>query len=464
MPPQDAVQNSTAPLPTSHRASDPRARSAAAPDRLGPPDIGIGRPSRWGWAVILLGFGAFLAWASFAPLDQGVSAAGQVVVADNRKAVQSLVAGRIESIGVRDGDAVHAGQILIELESVHARSQLEIARGQWFTSLATDARLAAEQDARSSIAYSPQLVAAADDPRAANAMRLQSQLFQARRAALAGDLAVLGETIKGLEGQASALEGSRSSRLEQRDSLTEQLARLRELSGQGYYPANRVAEQEREHAQVRGALAEEAGTIVRVRQAAAETRARLANRHNEQQKEVYTHRTEIQRELQALESRIASLQHDVANTRIKSPANGIVVGLSVFTIGGVVPAGATLMDIVPRDEPLRIDAQLPTMLIDKIKPGLPVDIRFPALLRADTPRIPAIVKTISADALVDPASKQPYYKAQVEVTAQGMSAVRDFEIRPGMPAEVFIQTGERTLVNYILKPLRDRMRSALIEQ
>lgn len=425
----------------------------------------IRRSSRWGWAVILLGLCGFIAWASVAPLDQGVAAQGVVVVTGNRKAVQSLVAGRVAALNVRDGDRVSAGQRVLELDSVQARSQLDIAHSQWLTALATEARLAAEQVNRDAIEYPPALrQAALDDPRAAGAMQLQTQLFGSRRAALAGDITVLQMTIAGLEGQATSLEQLRASRLEQQKSLAEEGTRLQALAGKGYYPANRVAEQERAQTQISGMLAEEAGTALRIRQGAAEARARIANRRNEHLKEVTTQRADVRREIQALASRIEALRYEVQNTLIRAPATGIVVGLNVFTVGGVIQPGVMLMEIVPENETLRIEAQIPTLLVDKIHAGLRVDVHFPALLRADTPRIPGTLTAVSADALVDLVSKLPYYKAQVEITAEGMSALDTFTIKPGMPAEAFIRTGERTLANYIFKPLRDRFRPALTEQ
>jgi len=158
-----------------------------------------------------------------------------------------------------------------------------------------------------------------------------------------------------------------------------------------------------------------------------------------------------------------ALQFDLANTVIKSPANGIVMGLAVHTVGGVVPAGSPMMEVVPSKEMLRIDAQIPPHLIDKVKAGLDVDILFTAFNQISTPRIPGKVVQVSADVMADPKQNQPYFKATIEVTPQGLVKLKENEVRAGMPVEVFVRTGERTALNYFVKPLMDRLGGALTE-
>lgn len=423
-----------------------------------------GRPGLWGWILLLVGAAGGVAWASLAPLDQGVSAPAQVIVTGNRKTIQPLAAGLVSAILVREGDKVRAGQTVVRLDSTQARSQLEAARGQWFVMQAVEARLAAEHADRGDIAFPAALVHEQSDRRAAEAMGLQRQLFQTKRANLAGDLTIFRENMAGVEATLQGLEETKASKIEQQRILKEEIRTQRDLAEQGYLPRNRVFEQERLLAQLSGAISEDIGNIGRNRQSIAEIKARISNRVQEYRKEVETQLSDAQKELHTLASRIDALAYDVANTEIRSPADGIVVGLAIFTLGGVVQSGMTLMDIVPENEPLRIDAQIPTTLIDKVHAGLEVDVRFPAFLQSITPRVPGVVKTVSADALFDANLKQPYFKAQIEVTAEGMKMLKQHQIRPGMPAEAFIRTGERTMMNYLFKPVRDRLRSALTEE
>jgi protease secretion system membrane fusion protein len=426
-------------------------------------DMNDARPQRWGWWLLIVGFGGFLLWALVAPLDAGVSAAGTVVVTGYRKAVQPLVAGKIVSILAKDGDEVTVGQVLVRLDDTQSRSQLDITKGQWLTSLATKARLESERTGRISPVFPPELASEKSDPRAIAAMTLQSQLLTTRRSALNNEMAAMSENIHGIELQTRGIEASRLAKEEQLRLLREQLKNQRELADEGYLPRNRVLEQERTVASMVGAIAEDTGGIGRSRQSIAETKSRMAAREQDVRKEVEALLTDTQREESSLRSRLDALEFDVVNTEIRSPANGLVMGLAVHTVGGVVAAGTSMMEVVPKNEVLKIEAQIPPHLIDKVKTGLLVDILFTALNQVNTPRIEGKVVWVSADVLLDPKQNQHYFKALVEVTPAGVVKLKKNEIRAGMPAEVFVLTGERTAMNYFVKPLLDRLHSALTE-
>jgi protease secretion system membrane fusion protein len=213
-----------------------------------------------------------------------------------------------------------------------------------------------------------------------------------------------------------------------------------------------------------GAVAEDTGNLGRYRQSIAELRVRMLGREQETRREVEAQLADTQREASALRSRLDALQFDVANTEIRSPAAGRVMGLAVHTVGGVVGAGSPMMEVVPGNEALRIDAQLAPHLIDKVRPGLTVDVLFSALNQATTPHVPGRVLDVSADVLNEPRlNNEPYFKLTVEITPEGMALLKSHDIRAGMPVEVFVRTGERTAMNYLLKPLRDRLNRALTE-
>ena len=426
-------------------------------------DMDDAKPSRWGWWLLIVGFGGFMIWALMAPLDAGVSAAGSVVVTGNRKAVQPLVAGKIAAILAKDGDEVTAGQVLVRLDDTQSRSQLDISKGQWLTSLATEARLVAERAGQSTLDFPVILKNEKTDPRAVSAMTVQGQLFATRRLALNSELMAMTENMRGQELQTRGIESSRLAKEEQLRLLREQLKNQRDLADEGFLPRNRVLDQERTVAAMVGAIAEDTGNIGRTRQSIAEVKARMTAREQEVRKDVEAQLADIQREASSLRSRLEALQFDVVNTEIKSPANGMVMGLAVHTVGGVVAAGSPMMEVVPMHETLRVDAQIPPHLIDKVKPGLVVDILFPALNQVSTPRISGKVIGVSADVMVEPKQNMSYFKATVEVTADGMVKLKKNEIRAGMPAEIFIRTGERSAMNYFLKPLLDRMNRALTE-
>jgi len=426
-------------------------------------DMDDARPRRWGWWLLLVGFGGFMIWASLAPLDAGVSAPGTVVVDGNRKSVQPLVGGKIGAILAKDGDEVKEGQLLVRLDNTQSRSQLDITKIQWLTSLATEARLAAERTGSAAPDFPAVLTAEKGDPRVQAALTLQSQLFVTRRLALASELASIKENLRGLELQTRGAEASRQSKEDQMRLMREQLNNQRELSDEGFMPRNRVLEQERTVAAMAGAIAEDNGSIGRNRQAIAEVTARMATREQEFRKEVETQLADTQRDASALRSRLEALQFDVTNAEIRSPSNGVVMGLAVHTVGGVVPTGSPMMEVIPKNGSLHIEAQISPNLIDKVRAGLPVDILFTAFNQTTTPKVAGTVLHVSADVLYEPKQNMPYFKAMIEVTPQGMVKLKANEVRAGMQVEVFVRTGERTAMNYFLKPLLARLNRALTE-
>ncbi len=426
-------------------------------------DMNDARPRRWGWWLLAIGFGGFTAWSILAPLDAGVSAPGSVVVTGNRKAVQSLAPGKIAEILAKDGDSVMAGQLLVRLDNTQSRSQLDITKGQWLTSLATEARLMAERAGKAMPDFSAPALQDKADPRAAAAVAGQTQLLAARRQALAQELAVMQENIRGLEFQTQGTDASRRAKEEQLKLLNELINNQQGLADEGFLPRNRILEQQRSAASLAGAIAEDIGAVGRSRQAVAEVRARMLSRQQDLRKEVETQLADVQRDAQSQKSRLDALEFDLANTDIRSPAAGVVMGLAVHTAGGVAAAGTPLMEIVPQGQALRIEAQIAPHLIDKVKAGLPVDILFTAFDQANTPHVPGKVLQVSADVLMEPKQNMPYFKATVEVTPEGMASMKRYDIRAGMPVEVFVRTGERSAMSYFLKPLQDRMKRALTE-
>jgi protease secretion system membrane fusion protein len=304
----------------------------------------------------------------------------------------------------------------------------------------------------------------AGDPRLQEATTLQQRLFTTRRAALTGEAGILRENIRGAEEQLKGLRQVQAARSAQISFLAQELDGVRNLAAEGYVARNRMLELERSAADLNAQRAQSVADIGRTHNQIAELKLRILQLEQDYQKEVQSQLTEAQKEVTALADRLRSLDYEVAHTVIRSPIDGVVLGLNVSTIGGVIQPGAELMSVVPGDEPLQVDAMIPVQAIDKMAPGLPVDITFPAFNHAQTPNIPGRVLTIAADRLVDETSKEPYYLAQVEVTEAGMEMLGNNQIRAGMPATVIIKTGERNLLSYLLKPLLARIDSAFKEQ
>ncbi|SDF93498.1 MULTISPECIES: HlyD family type I secretion periplasmic adaptor subunit [unclassified Duganella] len=417
-----------------------------------------------GWLIVLVGVGGFLLWALLAPLDKGVPMPGTVAKEGNRKAVQYQPGGTVREILARDGDIVKAGQVVARMSDVVAKSQLEIARVQYYTARSAEARLTAERDGKA-IVFPEELNAYSGDPRAKEAFEGQKQLMSARQGSLKNELAAVDENIAGLKAQTAGLIESRDSKKQQLAFLKEQLAGMRDLSKDGYVARNRLLDLERTYAQISGAISEDIGNISRGQRQVMELTLRRIQRIEDYQKEVRTQLSDASKEAEATAGRIKALDYDVANTDVKSPVAGIVVGSTVFTEGGVVAPGAHLMDVVPVEDGLVVEGQLAVNLVDRVHPNLPVELMFSAFNTNRTPHIPGVVEQVAADRTVDERNGTASYKVRVKVTPEGarMIAQHKLDIRPGMPVEVFVKTGERTMMSYLMKPVIDRANSSLTE-
>ena len=422
------------------------------------------RPGRVGRWRVLAGFGGFLLWAALAPLDKGVPVSGSVMVAGSRQAVQPPTGGVIEQLLVRDGDTVSAGQVVLRMDPTQAQAQVGSLRVQYVNARAAEARLLAERDGRASIDFPQGLRDQAASAWVATVLESQRQLRSSRAQALEMELGGLRESIAGAEASLQGLQGSLASKQAQRDALDEQLRGLRELARDGYIARNRLLDSERLLAQVNGSIAEDFGSIGRARRQVLEFKLRIGQRQQEYQNEVRQQLTELQASAEDLDNRLRSAEFELAHTQVRAPVAGTVVGLSVFTDGGVIARGQQLMEIVPRDAPLLVEARASVDMIDRLRPGLPVELMFVAFNQSTTPRVDGEVTLVSADRLIDEKTQQPYYQVRIKVSDQGLGQLAGLDIRPGMPVEAFVRTGERSLLNYLFKPLADRVHVALTEE
>lgn len=420
--------------------------------------------ARWGMIALIFGFGGFVLWAAFAPLDEGVPAPGVVNVESKRKTVQHLRGGIVREIRVQEGSVVKEGDVLIVLNDVEARAQLDIVQAQWWSALAQEARLIAEQSGAATIRF-PEALTASDDPRALDAMRIQEGLFRTRREALASQLRILEENLKGLREQIAGMEALQAGKQRQIELLEAELKSMRELAREGFLPQVRLMEIERMLADLSGSRANDLANIARTRNSIAEVQLRMAAIRQEFQQEVQQRLSEVQKEVENNRDRLTALREEVARAELRAPVDGTVVGLNVFTVGGVIQPGQVLMEIVPEDESMLVEVHIPTHLIEKVHPGLEADIRFATVRGAMMPPITGTLITVSADRLIDPHTGMPYFLGRVQVSKEGLETLirTRHPIHPGMPADVVIKTGERTLLQYLINPLTSRIASALKE-
>lgn len=431
-----------------------------------PPPADTGHAARVGLWVLGLGFGGFLLWAALAPLDEGVPAMGTVMVDTKRKPVQHLSGGIIQRVLVREGEIVQEGQPLIELDAATARANYESVRQRYLGLRAMQARLEAEQTGADTLGFHSDLVEAAADPLIQVQMDTQRQLFQSRRAALRAGLQAIEESIRGQQALLQTYENMLAPRRSQLALVQEELGHTRALVADGYAPRNRQLELERLAAEANAALAELVGNTERARRSIAELRQQLVARQQEYRKEVETELTAVLREVQSDAEKLVAVRADLERTEIRSPASGQAIGLAVQSSGSVIQAGQKLMEIVPEDEPLLLEARIEPHLIDKVHTGLKTDIRFNAFAHSPQLVVEGEIVSLSSDLLTEqgPAGPISYYLARLMVTPEGMTVLGQRRMQPGMPAEVIIKTGERSLLTYLLNPLTKRLAASMKEE
>ena len=421
--------------------------------------------ARTGLWILGLGFGGFLLWAGLAPLDEGVPTMGMVALDTKRKTVQHLSGGIVKEVLVQEGQQVKEGQALLRLDGAVAKANFEAVRQRYLGFRAMQSRLFAEQAGRGVIDFHPDVKAALNDPLIQQQVSTQQQLIQARRAALAADLQGIEESMQGLKEQLGSYQNILVQRRSQLALLTEELTNTRSMVKEGYAPRNRQLELERMVAESNAAIADLTGNSLRVTRQVAELGQRSLARKQEYRKEIETQLADITREVQSDAEKFVAVTADLDRMEIKAPANGQVVGLSVQTVGAVLQPGQKLLDVVPDQQTLLLEAHIPPHLIDKVQTGLMADIRFNAFAHSPQLVVDGKVLSVSGDLLSDPQQPQfSYYLARVQVTPSGMKTLGARQMQPGMPAEIVIKTGERSLLTYLLHPLTKRMAASMKEE
>jgi membrane fusion protein, protease secretion system len=436
----------------------------AVPGGVGGQDAEVRRPARLGMWALAIGFGGFLAWAALAPLDEGVPTDGMVTIDTKRKSVQHLSGGIVSAVLVREGQVVQEGQVLVKLDEATARANYEMVRQRYLGQRAVQGRLVAEQMGLSRIEFHPDLQEAGSDPQIRAQMDNQQMLFNSRRAALAADLQALQEGIAGQRALMQSFDNMLRSRQVQFNLLQEEQRNTAELVRDGYVPRNRQLDLERQMAEIQTAMADLMGNTQRALRSIAELEQRRIARQQQYRQEVETQLSEITREVQSDAERYVAVRADLDRVEIRSPAAGQVVGLAIQTVGGVVQPGQKLMDIVPEGEPLLLETRVFPHLVDKARPGLKTDVRFTAFSHSPQLVVEGEVVSVSGDLLTDPQTGMSYYLARVQISPQGMKDLGDRRMQPGMPAQVIIKTGERSMLTYLLSPLTRRVAASMTEE
>ena len=356
------------------------------------------RPTiRLGFWVLVVGFGLFMAWAAWAPLDEGVSAQATVSVETRRKTIQHLQGGVVRRVAIKEGSEVKVGDVLLELDDAATRAGYEGVRQNYLAQRSHEGRLLAELAGAGTIAFHPDLLIKSDVV-ATQMILVQQQLFASRRAAQAAELGAANQSIAGLEGQIVGMKQMLESRRNQQTLQSRQVANVKSLAEDGFAPRNQALQLEQAQAELRTSIADLESSMQRVHSAIAETRLKIAQRQQENIKEVSAQLSDVRREVQANQERLAAVSAELGRTQITAPVAGQVIGLAITGIGGVVTQGQRLMDILPRGEAMLLDAKVPPNVIDRIKVGDAVEVRFTAF--ANSPQLVVHGKLINTSAIM----------------------------------------------------------------
>ena len=406
-----------------------------------------------GWLIIAVFFGGIGTWAVTAPLNGAVVANAVVKVDGNRKSVQHLDGGIIKELHVKEGERVLTGDLLIVLDETQARAEYDVLTQQYAVLRATEVRLLTELDHGSQLVMPSDLKARSDDPYLKSVWNGQLSQFESRRAALDGQRSVIREKINQLGSQIVGAKAQVKSFTDQINSVRSEAKDIAPLVERGLIARPRILQLERTAYGLEGQIADTDANIAKARQAISEQEQQTAQLDNDRMTEVTKDLRDTQARLLEVIPKALSAKAVLSRMEIRAPYSGRVVGLNVFSVGGVIQRGDRILDIVPDEDSLTIEAQVAVEDISDVHPNTRAEVHLTAYKQRIVPIIHGDVIQVSADRLTDPKTNNPYYTAFVRVDQGELAAMTNIRLYPGMPATVMIPTVQRTAFEYIVGPL-----------
>ncbi|NVP57570.1 HlyD family type I secretion periplasmic adaptor subunit [Mycoplana rhizolycopersici] len=418
-----------------------------------------------GYATVFLLLGGMGAWAALTRINGAVVASGIIEVASNRQVVQHLTGGVVGKINVQEGDTVKAGDVLMRLDDTFDRSELAVIENQLFSLMGTAARLMAEQDDKAEIRFDPELIERAKtDPEVQEIVEGQTRLMEARRETREKKIGQLSEKKKQIAKQNEGLD-SRIAALETQLKLIEQeLDAQNKLLQKSLTNASRVLQLQREEADIAGTISQAKSSIAENAGKVAEIELAVLNIDSDMREEATTSLREIEAKIAELkENRTAKLE-TLSRMDITAPVPGVILGMQVHALKSVIKPADPLLYIIPQENDLVIKTQISPTQIDQVHVGQVAHIRFGAFDHRSTPEIFGHVTKVAADVLQDQRTGATYYQAEIKPDSGEMLKLGDKHVIPGMPVETFIQTSERSPLEYLIKPLGDYFAKAFRER
>ncbi|QNM83786.1 HlyD family type I secretion periplasmic adaptor subunit [Sphingomonas sabuli] len=428
------------------------------------------RDIRIGLGIAILFFVVLLGWAALTPLDAAVRASGVISVSGNRQAVQHPTGGVVTALNVKEGQMVQSGAVLVELSAPETKAAERALTSDYLMLLAQRARLAAEQAGRSSLTPPAEYadLRPEDRPLAQQALRMQMGELRARSSSMSAQQSVLSQRERQLAEQGSGYSERRKTMVEQRRILDEELKGLRSIAEKGFASKNRVRALERAEAELRGQEAAMTAEMARAGEGMGETRMQSLSLVRSTQEEIATNMRETEARLSETLPKLIAVREQLERAQIRATATGRVVGLNVFTVGGVVAPGQTLMEIVPEDRRLVVQAQVNPADADNVYAGQEAQLHFESVRDKNLPLMNGTVTNISADSFSDEKTGQRYFRAEIEVPREDFEMIQrtlgQGQLRPGLPVDAMLSVRKRSALEYLLEPLTSSFRHALHEE
>jgi HlyD family secretion protein len=422
------------------------------------------RPAMAGFTVIFLAFGMLGGWAALTQIDGAVVAQGTVAIESNSKPVQHLEGGIIASVLVKEGDRVEEGQVVVRLSDVQAKATLDTYLNQLITVRVFEARLLAERDELPNIVLPPSILEASADPVVRKAIADQELQFEDRRRALQGQVSILESRIRGLQTEIDGLVIEEQSLTKQVGYINEELVGLRQLLANKLVPLARVLAMERERTRLEGAIGRAVADQAHSRNSIGEARMQIQELKHKFQEETAASITDVGQKISDLNEKRRVAQDVLSRIEVKAPTSGTIQDLKAYGPGQVVRPGEALMQVVPASEELIIRAHFAISDISPVHAGQRAEVRFPAFHSRAIPIIMGHMASVSRDRLIDEATHQPYFLGVVSVAKTDVPEDLKARLRAGMPAEVIVSSGSRTVLSYLISPLTEAWRKSLREQ
>lgn len=418
-----------------------------------------------GYAIIFLTFGVFGSWAAVAKLDSAVFAPGTISLEGNRKVVQHLEGGIVKEILVDEADEVKEGQVLLRLSDVEARSNLDVIKTRLSVAKIVEARLLAERKVADSIELPKDLGEMTSSEAVQFALDDQQDIFQDRRSILKSRLDILSSRLEQTTAQIEGLDMQKSALDRRVANFGEMIDRMQSGQEKGLIQTNVLSQRQDEMIEIEASLGRVVSEIAQAKNVISETEFEMLQVKQEYRERANAELEEIRAELAEFNERRNIAQDIVTRTEIRAPGSGTIQNLKVHTVGSVIRAGDVLMELVPEDEELLINARVSPRDIDNVSAGLDTEVRFTAFQTRLTPIMLGSVQSVSND-VITPENPQemPYYLARIEVDEEDIPEEISGRLTAGMPADVIITTGERTVANFVVSPLLDAVRKSLIEE